>query len=141
LHEHLNILADAQATLGLEFVTDARICNCITPIIMELWVNLMTITSHYATHLHQQAAGSEDFFLWFCTNYQWTTTMINFVDWDAHFAATCKLSFLEKRSLTKFNFQWLPTSHPQHKVDSAQSTVLLEEEAIPTVFPRRYPVR
>jgi hypothetical protein len=85
-------------------------------------VNSTTITSQYATHLHQ-AAGSEEFFLWFRTNYQWTRTMINFIDWDAHLAATHKLTFLEKRFLAKFNFQWLPNGHQQHKVDSAQSTV------------------
>jgi hypothetical protein len=88
---------------------------------VELRVNSTTITSHYATQL-RQAAGSEDFFLWFRNNYKWTTKMIHFVGWDAHLAANHKLSFLEKRFLAKFNFQWLPTGHQQHKVDSAQPT-------------------
>jgi hypothetical protein len=46
--------------------------------------------------------------------------MINLVDWDAHLAVIQKLNFSEKRFITKFNFQWLPTGKQQHKIDPAQ---------------------
>jgi hypothetical protein len=120
--EQLNILADALATEGLDIAEPQRTCYFITPSIVELRVNHTTITSHYATHL-RQAAGSEDFFKWYITNYHWNTVEINFIDWDAHLAAIRKLTFNEKRFITKFNFQWLPTGHQQHKVDSSQSTI------------------
>jgi hypothetical protein len=120
--EQLNILADAQASLGLEYAVAARMVDFITLSIIELQVNVPMITSHYTTHL-REAAGSQEFFLWYSTNYKWTSRMINFVDWDAHLAAARKLSFSEKIFNAKFNFQWLPTGHQQHKVDPAQSTV------------------
>jgi hypothetical protein len=120
--EKLNILANSQASIRIEYAVAACTVDFITPSIVELRVNATTITSHYATHL-RQAAGSQDFFLWYSTNYKWTSVMINFVDWDTHLAATGKLSFSEKQFNAKFNFQWLPTGHQQHKVDPAQSTI------------------
>jgi hypothetical protein len=68
-------------------------------------------------------AGSEDLFKWFTDTYNWDTMLIHFVDWEAHHAAMGKVSFAEKQFITKFNFQWLPTGHQQHKIDSAQSTL------------------
>jgi hypothetical protein len=47
---------------------------------------------------------------------------MNLVDWDAHLAAIQKLSFAEKRFVTKFNFQWLPTGKQQQKINPAQPT-------------------
>jgi hypothetical protein len=63
-------------------------------------------------------------FKWFRHNYQWDTATINLVDWDAHLAAIQKLSFSEKRFITKFNFQWLPTGHQQHKIGPAQPNTM-----------------
>jgi hypothetical protein len=120
--EQLNIRADELATIGLEISVERRICFFIPESIVELRVNSTTITSHYATHL-RKSAGSEDFFKWFNHNYQWDTATINLVDWDAHLAAIQKLSFSEKRFITKFNFQWLPTGQQQHKIDPAQPTM------------------
>jgi hypothetical protein len=65
--ERLNILADAQVSLGLEYAVATRTVDFITPSIVELRVNNTTITSHYATHL-REAAGSQEFFLWYSTN-------------------------------------------------------------------------
>ena len=118
----LNVHADELATISFEISTPMRMGPPLLDGIVDLRVNSITISSHYATHL-RKAAGSEDFFLWYRTNYGWDTSTISLVDWDAHLAAIRKLSFSEKRFITKFNFQWLPTGHQQHKVDSAQSTV------------------
>jgi hypothetical protein len=51
--------------------------------------------------------------------------MDDFVDWDAHLATMPKLTFSEKRFISKFNFQWPPTGHQQRKVDPAQPTPCL----------------
>jgi hypothetical protein len=120
--EQLNIRADELATIGLAISAERRICFFIPESIVELRVNSTTMTSHYAMHL-RKPAGSEDFFKWFRKNYQCDTSMINLVDWDAHLTALQKLSFSEKRFITKFNFQWLPTGHQQHKVNPAQPTM------------------
>jgi hypothetical protein len=105
--EKLNIRADELATIGLEISDTCRICFFIPESIVEIRVNSTTITSHYTMHL-RKSAGSEDLFKWFNHNYQWDTATINLLDWDAHLAAIQKLSFSEKRFITKFNFQWLP---------------------------------
>ena len=120
--EQLNVLADALASIALECVSDHRLCLFIPASAVELRVQQTTITSHYATHL-RQPAGSADLFKWFQKNYQWNTRMLHWVDWEAHHAALRKLSSAEKRFMTKFNFQWLPTGHQQHKVDPSQSTL------------------
>jgi hypothetical protein len=71
--------------------TPMRIGPPLPDSIVDLRVNSTTITSHHATHL-RKAAGSEDFFLWHCTNYGWGTSTISLVDWDAHLAAIRRLS-------------------------------------------------
>jgi hypothetical protein len=119
--QQLNILADALATQGLTRATACRLSPCLPESIVELCVQSTTITSHYATHL-RKAAGSEDFFRCFKTTYKWDADTVNLLDWDAHLAAIQKLSFAEKRFVTKFNFQWLLTGKQQQKIDPAQPT-------------------
>jgi hypothetical protein len=89
---------------------------------VELRVNQTTITSHYATQL-RQSAGLEVFFKWYMDTFDWDTRIINSINWDAHHAAIQKLTFSEKRFVTKFNFQWLSTGLRQSKVDPSQSTL------------------
>jgi hypothetical protein len=120
--EQLNILADELATMGLDISTGERVCPFITPSMVELRVNQTTITSHYATHLHQ-STGLEVFFKWYMDTFDWDTRIINSIDRDAHHAAIQKLTFAEKRFVTKFNFRWLPTGLRQSKVDPSQSTI------------------
>jgi hypothetical protein len=83
------------ATDGLDIAEPQRTRHFITPSKAELQVNSTTVTSHCATHL-QRAAASKDFFKWCSGNCNWSTTEINFVDWDAHLAAIQKTTFSEK---------------------------------------------
>jgi hypothetical protein len=120
--EKLNMLAGDNAGVGLQAAIPQRAFFFIAPSIVELRVNSTTITSHFATNL-RQAAGTQDSLKWFTANYRWTSVMFNFVDWDAHLAAIRKLTFSEKRFISKFNLQWLLTGHQQRKIDPAQSTL------------------
>jgi hypothetical protein len=122
--EQLNIVADALATEGLDIAEPQRKCHFITPSEAELQVNSTTVTSHCATHL-RQAAGSKDFFKWCINHCKWNAIKINFVGWDAHLAVIRKMTFSEKRFISKHNFQWLPTGQKQNQVDASQSTVCL----------------
>jgi hypothetical protein len=124
--EKLNVQADKHATTGLNAdlasqANPVKIISLIPSSQIALRIGNIDITSHHATQLWK-AATRPEILRQTQTHYGWTTKQFDLVDWKAHHGALQKLSFTEKRFVTKCIHQSLPMGEIFKKIDPSQSS-------------------
>jgi hypothetical protein len=124
--ETLNVRADKNATIGLNAVLEvttspARTIGIIPSSQVALRIHGTDITSHYTTHL-RKAATRPAMLSHMEKTYGWSTPQFDMIDWKAHHGALQKLTFQEKKFITKFIHQSLPMGDAYHRIDPAQSS-------------------
>jgi hypothetical protein len=120
--ETLNVRADALATDGLTDLpgNPTTLVTLIPSSKIGLRINLIDITSKYATHI-RKAAAEPDMRIHFHKHYGWDAKDFDSVDWKSHQGAIRKLSYAGKKFITKFIHQILPMGAVYHKIDPTQS--------------------